>query len=133
MKIYTSYFGQLKNIQKDNIIPIAICRYLPKYYNGLVYQKIAPSEDILNTCRGSHNEYIKRFNNEILSILNPIDVVRDIAKLSNKQDVCLLCYETPEKFCHRHLVAKWLNDYFIDINIKEYNPNNNIKQTDPLF
>lgn len=83
-------------------------------------------------CRGSHNEYINRFNSEILSILNPVDVIKDIVKLSNKQDVCLLCYETPEKFCHRHLVAKWLNSCFIDINIKEYN-SNNIKQTDPLF
>lgn len=132
MKIYTSYFGQLKNIEKDNIIPIAICRYLPKYYNGLVYQKVAPSEDILNTCRSSHNEYMNRFTNEILFKLNPIDVIKDIAKLSNKQDLCLLCYETPEKFCHRHLVAKWLNDYFTNINIEEYNPYN-IKQTVPLF
>ena len=26
------------------------------------------------------------------------------------RNVTLLCYETPEKFCHRHLVAEWLNN-----------------------
>lgn len=33
---------------------------------------------------------------------------------SDNHDVCLLCYETPEKFCHRHLVCNWLNDHGIE-------------------
>ena len=24
-------------------------------------------------------------------------------------DIALLCYEKPDDFCHRHLVADWLN------------------------
>ena len=24
-------------------------------------------------------------------------------------DIVLLCYEKPDEFCHRHLVAEWFN------------------------
>lgn len=29
---------------------------------------------------------------------------------ANDKHICLICYEKPADFCHRHLVAKWLND-----------------------
>ena len=32
---------------------------------------------------------------------------------SNK-DICLMCYEKPSDFCHRHLVANWLNENGIE-------------------
>ena len=32
-----------------------------------------------------------------------------------RKDVVLLCYEKPPQFCHRHLVAKWLEK---ELNIK---------------
>lgn len=31
MKIYTSYFANLKNLEKEDIFPIGICCYLPKW------------------------------------------------------------------------------------------------------
>ena len=130
MKIYTSYFGQLKNLQKYNIIPIAICRFLPKYYNGLIYQNIAPSVDILNNCKNSHFEYVQRFNNEILNQLSPLDVYNDLITLTNNNDCALLCYEKTG-FCHRFLVSDWLNNN-INLNISEYNPNS-ILLNNPLF
>lgn len=132
MKIYTSYFGQLKHLNEDEIVPIAICRYSPKYYNGLVYQDIAPSESILNSCRSSHIEYIQRFYQEILANRDPIKVIKDICELSNNKDCALLCYETPDKFCHRFLVKKWLEDSLHINNIEEYNYTS-ISKTNPLF
>jgi len=33
--------------------------------------------------------------------------VKDLQKMGD--NVVLLCFETPDKFCHRHLVATWLN------------------------
>ena len=26
-----------------------------------------------------------------------------------ENDIALICYEKPSDFCHRHLVAEWLN------------------------
>lgn len=132
MKIYTSYFGQLKHLKEDNIVPIAICRYIPNYYTGLIYQKIAPSENILKTCKGSHVEYRQRFYQEILSKLEPIEIIKDIVELSGNKDCALLCYETPDKFCHRHLVQNWLSNSLNINNIEEYSYSNKPK-TNSLF
>jgi len=54
------------------------------------------------------------FNEQVLDKLNATDVVLDFSRLSydyniGKKDVCLICYEKPSDFCHRHLVAEWLN------------------------
>lgn len=132
MQIYTSYFGQLKNLQKYNIIPIAISRFIPDFYKGLRYIDLSPTVDILNNYKNSHSEYIKRFNQEVISSLNPLIIYQNIVKLSNNKDCALLCYETPNKFCHRHLIAEWLNNSISNINITEFNPNN-IGNINPLF
>lgn len=34
MEIYTSYFDNLKNLEKEDIFPIGICCYPPKWFNG---------------------------------------------------------------------------------------------------
>ena len=39
---------------------------------------------------------------------------KTLTKDSSEFHVALVCYETPEKFCHRHLVSKWLQDNNID-------------------
>lgn len=39
MKIYTSYFANLKNIPA-NIVPISISRKPPKGYGGMEYKQI---------------------------------------------------------------------------------------------
>lgn len=70
-------------------------------------------------------EYIARFNAEILADLDPARIVSHIEELSDGQPAVLLCYENPQKihvgelFCHRHLVAQWLEDS-LSIEVKEY-------------
>lgn len=56
--------------------------------------------------------YIKRYNDEILYYLDPEEIYND---LKNK---VVLCYEKPEDFCHRHLVAEWLNKH-LNVNVQE--------------
>ena len=34
-------------------------------------------------------------------------------------DVILLCYEKPKEFCHRHILAEYLNRYY-NLDIQEY-------------
>ena len=56
--------------------------------------------------------YIKCFNEQVLGDLNPIDVITDLSRLDygfniGENDICLLCYEKPTDFCHRHLVSEW--------------------------
>lgn len=107
MKIYTSYFAMMRNFP-ENIIPIAICAKPPTWYEGLVYKKLAPSYDILMQYKTQPNEelYTKRFTSEILNNLDFTIVMKELEQLANGKDIALICFEKPNDFCHRKLVAK---------------------------
>jgi len=47
-------------------------------------------------------EYTRRFMEEILSQVDPQEI------LEKHQDAVLLCWEKPGDFCHRQLVADWI-------------------------
>ncbi len=108
--IFTSYFTKLKELDQNGLIPIAICGGIPDYYHGLWYRKLAPSWSIYSQYKetGQCDVYIKRYISEILSKLNPNQVYQDLYNLAGESyNFVLLCYERPDEFCHRHLVAEW--------------------------
>lgn len=111
MKVYTSYYAKLKKIPED-IIAISIAGKCPDFYNGIQYKKLAPKYDFFQQWKknNDNNYYIYHFNKEVLNTLDPQVVYKELEILSNGKDVVLLCYEKPTDFCHRHLVAGWLND-----------------------
>ena len=124
MKIYTTYFANLKKLPKE-IVPISICGKCPNGFNGIQYKKLAPKYGFFMEWKQNHknNFYIERFNIEVLYCLSQEDVVDDLIRISGvngvtKKDIALVCYEKPNDFCHRHLVAKWLNEKGYDV--KEY-------------
>jgi hypothetical protein len=126
--IYTSYFAKLKSLP-DNVIPISICAKTPSWYGGLQYKKLAPKYDFFMKWKENHdNDYfIKCFNEQVLSSLDVYDVIYEIYEMlpepqkmlweitncpcwANKHvHIALICYEKTSDFCHRHLVADWLN------------------------
>jgi hypothetical protein len=111
MEIYTSYFSKVKSLPKD-IIPIAICGGIPFYWKGLWYKKLAPRIKFFTEWKQNHDNdfYIEHFNAEVLANHTPDEVVSELFALANGVDkICLICYEKPGNFCHRHLVADWLN------------------------
>ena len=132
MKIYTSYFANLKNLEKEDIFPIGICCYPPKWFNGPNLGAIAPTPDILEKCKSSHAEYEKRYRAEVLSIFKDIStLINKISYISGGKDVALCCYEKPSDFCHRHIVAKWLEEQ-AGIEVKEFEKTEEMKM-EPLF
>lgn len=123
--IYTSYFAKLKSLP-DNIIPISICGRAPDWYKGLQYKKLAPKYDFFMKWKENHDNdyYIKCFNEQVLDKLKAEQVVKELDSLLLNQTttvdysgdlkevprIALICYEKPSDFCHRHLVADWLNN-----------------------
>lgn len=114
--IYTSYFAKLKELENNNIIPISICGKAPDWYKGLQYKKLAPKYGFFMEWKKNHNNdyYIEHFQSEVLDQLDVTDVILDFSRLSygfnvGENDIALICYEKPSDFCHRHLVAEWLN------------------------
>ena len=114
---FTSYFANLKNLPLNNITPISIARAAPIWYKGLEYKPLAPSWDILNEYKITQDKekYIERYTKEVLDNLNPYEVRETLMKLAEDWQIVLLCYEKPNAFCHRHLVADWLSSYGIPV------------------
>lgn len=114
--IYTSYFAKLKSLP-DNIIPISICGKAPDWYTGLQYKKLAPKYNFFMEWKENHDNdyYIKCFNEQVLNRLNPMRVYQELCSLAKSDEICLVCYEKPTDFCHRHLVADWLRNRGFDI------------------
>ena len=128
--IYTSYFSKLNKLPID-IIPIAICGKSPDWYNGLQYKKFAPTYNIFREYKdnGDKELYTKRFNQEVLDKLNVEEVIKDLLTLVGNfkglnylPQIILICYEKPTDFCHRHLVADWLNNFGYEV--KEWEEKN---------
>lgn len=63
--------------------------------------------------KGDNEYYISQFDEQVLKPLTVEGVLEDIANLSggDLDKVILLCYEKPTDFCHRHLVADWINKH----------------------
>ena len=121
MKIYTSYFAKMKKIPED-IVRISICGKAPDWYDGIQYKKVAPKWSFFQEWKQNHDNvfYIEHFNAEVLDTLRAEEVYKDLDKLSCGKDCVLLCYEKSSDFCHRHLVADWLQDK-LNIEVKEFN------------
>jgi uncharacterized protein YeaO (DUF488 family) len=115
--IYITYFAKLRNLP-SHIIPVSICAKAPEWYTGIQYKKLAPTYEILMKYKKDHDKdsYIEHFQKEVLDKLNSSQVVLDLLGLVGNfkglnyyPDIALVCYEKPTDFCHRHLVADWLN------------------------
>ena len=107
INIHTSYFANHRHIPPW-LTTISIARYPPKGWCGFSYPALAPSDELLHSYKKTNDvaSYTDAFKRQ-LAELNPSGVVCDLAKISDGGDVVLLCFEKPEKFCHRHLVADW--------------------------
>lgn len=124
--IYTSYFAQLRNLPKD-ITPFSICGKAPDWYRGFQYKKLAPKYDFFMKWKETHDNdyYIKCYQEQVLAKLTPVEVIMDLSRLDygfnvGENTVALICYEEPTKFCHRHLVADWLNNFGYEVREYEF-------------
>tara|TARA_R110000824_G_scaffold344774_1_gene531397 strand:+ start:161 stop:577 length:417 start_codon:yes stop_codon:yes gene_type:complete len=108
MKIYTSYYGQFKRLIKNNILPISVSLFNPKYLKKDIkvsLKYLAPRYKMLKMTEEQYiPEYVKLLQN-----INPKRVIEDLEQASQGKDVALMCYEIPSDFCHRHMIADWLN------------------------
>lgn len=117
--IYTSYFAKITELKYHypNMIFISIAgktpiegifrfpKLMPKYiwwseWHNRFRDNLESSESI--------SFYTDKFNSSVLKYLNVEKIYNEIQSFG--KDVCLLCYEKPDKFCHRHIIRKWFNN-----------------------
>ena len=117
MKIYTSYFGNIKRLKEAGVMPVCISKWKPKFYQGSVMSSVAPTRYMLSD-ECSTEEYIKLYEG-ILTRLGANNIYNEIKSISKGNDVALICYEKPGDFCHRHLLSDFLNRN-LNLDISEF-------------
>lgn len=115
----TSYFFSNKLTKEDNLVSISISppkKIMEKLPNIYIYSKLCPSWNLVQSYKlGKINEqrYVELYSSIILNKLSARTVYDEL-----RSDAILLCWERPEKFCHRHIVANWLST-ILEIKIEE--------------
>ena len=109
--LYTTYFAKLRTLPPD-ITPVSICGTTPEWYTGAQYKKLAPKWDFFQEWKKTRDNhfYVRSFDEQVLSKLNAKQVYDELTAMTLSADIALVCYEKPESFCHRHLVANWFRE-----------------------
>lgn len=109
MRIYTGYFAILQKLKN----PVSICAIPPKWSDCPNFKLLAPSKDILLGAKSgeiTQDQYTKRFN-AYLKTLDQEEVLQQLKELVGSKTITLVCFEKTNDFCHRHLVADWLEPF----------------------
>lgn len=96
---------------------VAICIYPPIDWTGLQYPALEPDRQSFYAIKAgsiTKEQYEKLYRENILSKLDPKTIYETF-----KNNV-LLCWEEPGEFCHRRIVAAWIEEN-IGIEVPEWN------------
>jgi uncharacterized protein YeaO (DUF488 family) len=106
----TSYYAKYKG---DNAVSISLST--PKWYQCKEYKKLAPTWELIKKYKSDRDEeyYIEHYYKNILNFLDAKKVYEELG-----ENAVLLCWEKSGDFCHRRIVAEWLEKE-LKIEIKE--------------
>ena len=124
--IYTSYFAKVKSIaeKKPDTVFVSIAGKSPDWIEKsgtklIRYGKLAPKWTWWSEWKRTFGDasesdesimwYTEKYSETVLSRLNPKETAAELEKLAAGHDLCLLCWEAPDRFCHRQLISRWLN------------------------
>ena len=99
----TSYFA----VYEGGGNGVSIACSAPKSFNGKTYDDLVPSWSLVNKYKKGvidKKTYVNIYKLQVLNKLNPKKVYKDL------KDKILLCWEGPGNFCHRIIVAKWIEE-----------------------
>ena len=104
--ITTSYFAMARYLPKA----VSISNIKPAWYTGGEIRMLVPPFYLVDSYKAGYitdATFTKDYTENVLSILNAQDVY-DYIVTKFGEDATLVCYEKIGDFCHRHIVAKWL-------------------------
>ena len=111
--LVTSYFAKVKELTAQGYVIINIARGCPKEGDFIRYPKLQPTQALLSEYKAGNitdEQYTKIYQRTILARLSAYQTCKDLLALSNNNNkIALCCFESSEKFCHRHVIANWLN------------------------
>lgn len=113
MKIYTSYFGMLRKLERAGIEPVAICRGKPKWFKGRCLDRLAPTWLMMQM---QLPEFWESYA-EMLEHMDAREVAESLWRWRRRgcKAVAMVCYEKDAAECHRHVVADWMTKAGIEV------------------
>ena len=108
--IYTGYYSKMKEYADLGLTLLSISRTKPEFAKSCIdIPQLFPSDKILwDHKKGKIDEM--EYTSKYLDQLNELGADRIIKMIQIFGDnVVLLCWESPEKFCHRHILADYIN------------------------
>jgi hypothetical protein len=101
--LYTSYYARSG---KD---PKAICISVkaPWFYKGKANYDLAPSWELLAAYKAGQVDE-RGYTEWFLRLLKERGLTPQAVVDALEDGAIMLCYESSEKFCHRHIVAHWI-------------------------
>ena len=84
---------------------VGISRSIPGYLKGRIkaYKPLCPPWQLISSYKDNkidRLQYEEEYRNTVLNKLDPHQVYQDLG-----HDAVLLCWEQPDKFCHKHIAA----------------------------
>lgn len=138
MNLYTSYYGNIKNIPRDFFI-VSISGGLTDELKLVVDSwdtDLAPSKSIFFDYKSDRDwdKYVRRFKEERLPKIDFLEKLEQWEEKAYKikkkiNDIVICCYEIPDDHCHRHILAETFEEEFKTV-VKEFGYNNMIRTTD---
>jgi len=116
MKLYTSYFSKYKNGKNA----VSIARGTPRWFSGKRIIEFAPPRYMIDF---PEEKYKKEFQKEV------IEKTAKSGLLKLEDGMVLLCYEKPNEFCHRHIIADWLRSLGHEVEEMSYEKKVEVNQT----
>jgi hypothetical protein len=126
----TSYYAMMKYHKIEH--PVSIAGKCPPWYTDKEFKTLAPkfdwwkeweskAKEVGKDNKENNDWYTKMYHETVLSNLSVKDT---LIKLHNivgcpLDEVTLLCYESPEKFCHRHLAASWIMEWYSNASLED--------------
>ena len=110
---YTSYFGNMNKIDRTKYILASVSFQKPDFCdeNVLDCSFLGPWKDLLDDYKNgtiSEKEYADQYLDNLKRVwpgLSNWFLINNASK-----DIVFLCYEKPSEFCHRHLLAQFLEE-----------------------
>ena len=125
-RIFTGNYDECK---VGNLISISGDRGRSVGFNGKAIPKLAPKRKFWNIWHNNIGKisdeentryYIQEYYNQVLSKVNLEELLKD------EKDPILLCFEKGQDFCHRHVLAEYIEIVY-GITVKDIKVNENLE------
>ena len=107
----TGYFNYLQYNKSWQKKCIAITYNKPVNVELQVYKPLSPGKFLFKyknkNSQYGESEYMQDYWAQIKN-LDPEKVLEELTELAGQEEPIIMCYCGRDNFCHRHLVARWL-------------------------